>query len=189
MGIVDSTLRGRLATLAVSLESRAPQITADVEEAISAAVPEFADHESLGDMREASIGRNVDEMLEMLRLGVDAIEVSAPAAALSYARRLAVEGLPPALLVRCYRVGQSRFLRHCLEALTEPGTGGQPDTGLVDGELSIVLIDHVSDYVDRVLEQVLGAYEDARGYPTRPAAPGDGVALCLDFAAAEPELG
>lgn len=189
MEILDSTLRGRLAALAVSLESRAPQITADVEEAISRAVPEFADHEVLGDLREASIGQNVGEMLEMLRLGVDAIDVSAPAAALTYARRLAVEGLPPALLVRCYRVGQSRFLRHCLEALTERGTDGRADTGLVDGELSIVLIDHVSDYIDRVLEQVLGAYEDARGYPTRPAPPGDSVEMCLDLAGAEPERG
>jgi DNA-binding PucR family transcriptional regulator len=129
----------------------------------------------------------------MVRYGIDSVDAVAPTAALEYARRLAQRGTPASLIVRCYRVGQSRFLRHCIEALSNQEEDGDRQA---DGEVSIVLIEQVSDYIDRVLEQVLGEYEQTRErrVQTRSAMLATRVRSVLDSAhvdvgGAESELG
>lgn len=162
MDHLDSTVRRRLTALAAELDARVGEIVADVDESIQRAIPGFADDTEASAFREASIAENVSAMLRMVRIGIDAIDVAASDAALHYARHLAQHGTPPALLVRCYRVGQSQFLRHCLEGLSRQEVEATVDGRQSDHVASIVLIDQVSDYIDRVLEQVLTAYEQAR---------------------------
>jgi hypothetical protein len=159
---VDATVRGRLAALADALEARSDVVTADVEESIREAIPEFADDSAVAAFREASIGANVTAMLGLVRVGIDAADVVAPDAAITYARELAEQGMPPKVIVRCYRVGQSRFLRHCLEELSRQEIADEAQGRQADHIASIVLIDHISDFIDRVLDQVLTAYEQAR---------------------------
>jgi hypothetical protein len=159
---LDATVRGRLAAVAAALQERVDDITKDVEHAIQDAIPEFAGESAVGAFREASIGANVSTMLRLVSDGIDSVDVVAPDAALAYARRLAEQRAAPAVIVRCYRVGQSRFLRHCLEELSRQEVADGVDGRQADHVASIVLIDHISDFIDRVLDQVLAAYEAAR---------------------------
>lgn len=168
MDHLDATVRDRLAAVAAALQVRVDEVTADVEHAIREAIPEFADESAAGAFREASIGANVTTMLRLVSDGIDSINVVAPDAAMAYARHLAEQHAAPALIVRCYRVGQSRFLRHCLEELSRQEIGEGVDGRHSDHVASIVLIDHISDFIDRVLDQVLAAYEQAR----EPSGPG-----------------
>ena len=167
---VDATARVRLAAVAAALEGSADDVTTSVEDAIRDAIPEFAADSTLSDLREASIRANVLAMLQLVRVGIDSADVKAPDAALAYAQRLAEYLVPPALIVRCYRVGQSRFLRHCLEELSRQELADGDGDPQVDHVTSIVLIDHISDFIDRVLDQVLAAYADGRepGVSTTP---------------------
>ena len=83
--------------------------------------------------------------------------IEAPAAAVDYARRLAQQDVPAALLIRAYRVGQARFLRHCIEELLRQSSGDH-----LEGLATLEMIETVSDYVDRVVEQVLTTFGQAR---------------------------
>jgi hypothetical protein len=159
---LDATVRERLAAVAAALQERVDDVTADVDQAIQEAIPEFANGSPVAGFREASIGANVSTMLRLVRDGIDSVDAVAPDAALTYARRLAAEGSPPAVIVRCYRVGQSRFLRHCLEELSRQEVADGSDARQADHVASIVLIDHISDFIDRVLDQVLSTFEQAR---------------------------
>jgi hypothetical protein len=185
---LDATVRARLAAVAAALQARAAEVTADVERAIEDAIPEFADGSPVAGFRQASIGANVTTLLHLVSDGIDAVDVVAPEAAIAYARRLAEEHAPPALIVRCYRVGQSRFLRHCLEELSRQDPPAGVDGRQVDNIASIVMIDHISDFIDRVLDQVLTAYEQARE-PGGPRAvrggPGPDVPPDLDCSPAD----
>jgi hypothetical protein len=166
---LDATVRERLAAVAAALQERVGDVTKDVEHAIQEAIPEFAGESAVGAFREASIGANVSTMLRLVSDGIDSVDVIAPDAALAYARRLAEQRAAPAVIVRCYRVGQSRFLRHCLEELSRQEVAEGVDGRQADHVASIVLIDHISDFIDRVLDQVLAAYECARGpHAARP---------------------
>lgn len=174
----DSTVKGRLSALADELAARSVEITADVQEAIALAIPDFAADADLTTFRAASIGQNVDAMVHMVRVGLDAMDVAIAPAALEYARQLAHKGAPPAVIVRCYRAGQSRFMRHCLEALSRQELEAGVDARQFDNITSIALIDQISDFIDRVLDRVLHEYEDARrGELGEPAA---SVAADLD---------
>src|SRR5260370_37239766 len=93
----------------------------------------------------------------MRRYGIDTAHIEAPTAALEYARRLSQRGVPATDLVRAYRVGQARFLSHCIDELMR-GTEGDH----VEGRSTHWMVEHVSDSIDRVVEQVLDAYERAR---------------------------
>ena len=83
--------------------------------------------------------------------------IDAPLAAIDYARRLAQQDVPGALLIRAYRVGQARFLRHCIEELLRQSSGDH-----VEGLATLEMVETVSDYVDCVVEQVLTTYGLAR---------------------------
>ena len=79
--------------------------------------------------------------------------IDAPPAALDYARRLAQQDVPAALLIRAYRVGQARFLRHCIEELLHQSSGAH-----LEGLATLEMVETVSDYIDCVVEQVLTTY-------------------------------
>ena len=65
--------------------------------------------------------------------------------------------MPAVLLIRAYRVGQARFLRHCIEELLRQSSGDH-----LEGLATLEMIETVSDYVDRVVEQVLTTFGQAR---------------------------
>src|SRR5947209_15888883 len=93
----------------------------------------------------------------LLRHRIGTAHVEAPAAALEYARRLAQRDIPATALIRAYRVGQARFLRHCIDELLFQTSGDH-----VEGTSTQWMVEHVSHTLYRVVVQVISAYESAR---------------------------
>ena len=65
--------------------------------------------------------------------------------------------VPPTALIRAYRVGQTHFLRHCIEEILE--TSVQRPTDVL---VTLQIVESVSTRLDRIVEQVYAAYEQAR---------------------------
>lgn len=155
--IADRRVEGQVASVAASLEPRIAALVADIYELIQREVPALGDDPQLTSLLGASVEENVVAFVHMLRHGIATVHVEAPTAALEYARRLAQRGVPATALVRAYRVGQARFLSHCIDELMR-GTKGDH----VEGRSTHWMVEHVSDSIDRVVEQVVDAYEGAR---------------------------
>jgi DNA-binding PucR family transcriptional regulator len=152
----DPRVRALIGSVAGTVGQRLASVTGDVQDVIEEAIPGLqADEFAL--LLRASIWGNLESALRTLVGAVPPDTIDAPAAAIDYARRLAQQDVPAALLIRAYRVGQARFLRHCVEELLRQSPGEH-----VEGLATLEILETVSDYVDRVVEQVLTAYARAR---------------------------
>jgi hypothetical protein len=153
---VDRRARALLESVAGSIGQRLPSVTADVQAVIEEAIPGLQADESAS-LLQASIAENLDTALRAL-VDVGAPDsIDAPPAAIDYARRLAQQDVPAALLIRAYHVGQARFLRLCIEDLLRQSSGDH-----LEGVATLEMVETVSGYVDRVVEQVLTTYGLAR---------------------------
>ena len=152
----DPRVRALVESVADTVGQRLASVTTDIQAVIEEAIPGLRGDDSTR-LLFASIGENVDAAI---RAFVDLdrpASTAAPAAAVDYARRLAHQDVPAALLIRAYRVGQARFFQHCIEELLRQSPGDHLE-GLATLEMSEI----VSDYVDNVVEQVLTTYAQAR---------------------------
>ena len=131
-------------------------MTGDVQAVIEAAIPGLQADESAS-LLQASIAENLGTALHALIDAQAPDSIDAPPAAVDYARRLAQQDVPAVLLIRAYRVGQARFLRHCIEELLRQASGDH-----LEGLAILEMIETASDYVDRVVEQVLTNFGQAR---------------------------
>ncbi len=152
----DPRVRALVESVADTVEQRLASVTTDIQAVIEEAIPGLRADESTR-LLFASIGENVDSAIRAFVDGDESASVAAPAAAIDYARRLAQQDVPATLLIRAYRVGQARFLHHCIEELLRQSPGDHLE-GLATLEMSEI----VSDYVDHVVEQVLTIYAQAR---------------------------
>ena len=153
----DARVAGRVASVAASLEPRIVELVSDIRDLIQRDIPTLESDPALTSLLDASVEENVVTVVHMLRHGIVTAHVEAPTAALEYARRLAQRGIPATALIRAYRVGQARFLRHCIDELLCQTPGDH-----VEGASTQWMVEHVSDTLDRVIEQVIAAYESAR---------------------------
>ena len=152
----DPRVRALIESVADTVGQHVAAVTGDVQAVIEAAIPGLQTEESAS-LLQASVRENLDTALRVL-IGAHAPDsIDAPAAAVDYARRLAQQDVAPALLIRAYRVGQARFLRHCIEELLHQSSGDQ-----VEGLATLQIVETVSDYVDCVVEQVLTSFSQAR---------------------------
>lgn len=152
-GSADDTI----AAVATALTDRVVNVAGDVQEFIEQLIPELRDDSGDVHMLGASVAENVTAIIDMLRYGVDSDSVEAPMAAVEYARRLAQRGVESAALVRAYRVGQTRFTRLLVDAMME-----NRGSTSIDGPAMLQAVEQVSGYIDRVVGQVLHAYEAER---------------------------
>jgi PucR C-terminal helix-turn-helix domain/GGDEF-like domain len=152
----DPRVRALVEAVADTLGQRLASVTTDVQAVIEEAIPGLRGDDSTR-LLFASIGENVDAAIRAFVDLDQPASTAAPAAAVDYARRLAQQDVPAALLIRAYRVGQARFLQHCIEELLRQSPGDHLE-GLATLEMSEI----VSDYVDNVVEQVLTTYAQAR---------------------------
>lgn len=147
----------QVASVAASLEPRIAELATDIRDLIQRDIPVLAGEPALTSLLAASVEENVVTVVHMLRHGIVTAHVEAPTAALEYARRLAQRDVPATALIRAYRVGQARFLRHCIDELLFQTSGDH-----VEGTSTQWMVEHVSHTLDRVVEQVITAYESAR---------------------------
>ena len=151
----DPRIRELVASVARTVGERLASVTGDIQDVIEQAIPGLQRDESAA-LLHASIGENIDAALQILT-DAGARGVEAPAAAVDYARRLAQQDVPATALVRAYRVGQARFLRHCIEELLRQSPGDH-----LEGLATLEMAESVSDYIDHVVEEVLTVYATAR---------------------------
>jgi hypothetical protein len=152
----DPRVRALVESVADTVGQRLGSVTTDIQGVIEEAIPGLQADESTR-LLFASIGENVDAAIRAF-VDVDGLtSIAAPAAAVDYARRLAQQDVPASLLIRAYRVGQARFLHHCIEELLRQSPGDH-----LEGLATLEMNEIVSDYVDHVVEQVLTTYAQAR---------------------------
>lgn len=151
----DATgVAARVAAVGEKLAERVDELTEDVQKVIVELIPDL--RADATDILQESVRANIETALRALETQADSNEATTPANAVEYARALAQADVAPTALIRAYRVGQTRFLRHCIEELLV--TSRDP----VDVLATLQLVESVSIRVDRVVEQVLTAYEHAR---------------------------
>lgn len=153
----DVELDDCIRRLAIGLQARLAELTADIQRRLDRDLPELGLDTRTADMLEAGIGGNLDTLLDALRYGIDIHRVQAPTAAMEHARRLAQQGVPVHTLVRAYRIGQRRmndFVFAEVEAIE------------MSSPVRIRVLERVSttlfDYIDWISQQVVQTYEVER---------------------------
>jgi hypothetical protein len=131
-----------------------PAMCQDITRHMLQEIPALQGDELLERRLRASVDENVTAMLNMISLQVSPDNVAAPTAAAEYARRLAQRGISVIALVRSYRIAHARFLDWCVRELNKHGDAPRP----VQAVIARVL-DFSFRYIDRVSEQVVGAYQ------------------------------
>jgi DNA-binding PucR family transcriptional regulator len=152
----DPRVRALVESVASTVGERLAAVTGDIQAVIEEAIPGLQADESASLLR-SSIRENVDTGIRSLLELDEAAAITAPAAAVDYARRLAQQDVPASLLIRAYRVGQARFLRHCIEELLSQSPGDH-----LEGLATLEMVETISAYIDHVVEQVLTSYAQAR---------------------------
>jgi hypothetical protein len=152
----DPRIRQLVASVAGTVGERLASVTDNIQDVIERAIPGLQGVESAA-LLQASIGENVDTALQILTDASQPTAVAAPAAAIDYARLLAQHDVPVTALIRAYRVGQARFLRHCIEELLRQSPGDN-----LEGLATLEMSESISAYVDHVVEEVLTTYAAAR---------------------------
>ena len=146
----------RVATVGEKLAGRVDELTDDIQHVIVGLIPDL--HAVATGVLRSSIRENVATALHALATHEDSTATPARApAAVEYARALAQADIPPTALIPAYRVGQTRFLRRCIEELLETSTNDP-----VDVVATLQIVEWVSTRLDRVVEQVYAEYERAR---------------------------
>ena len=154
--------------LSAALIPRSAELATDIYGLIVKEIPALHGDSRVLTLLEASVAENVSTMLHILQHGIDLERVRAPAAAEEYAWRLAQHGVPVAALLRAYRIGSARFEEWCLAEL-----GRRTDSASVVSATGMRIAGTLNAYIDRVSEEVLGAYElekrNGCGTRARPA--------------------
>jgi hypothetical protein len=153
----DPRVADHVASVGVRLNNRLHELTSDIRNAIEEELPALRGDERAVGMLDASVQENVDTMLHILGQRIELAGVEPPTAAVEYARRLAQHDVALVALIRAYRVGQTRFLRRCIEDLLRHTEGDH-----VEGAATLEMVERASEYIDQVVEGVIRSYEQAR---------------------------
>jgi hypothetical protein len=144
-------------TVARTVETCLPAVAADIQAVIEECIPQLR-RVDFADLHQASIAENVAAAIHIfVSAEDDRPSAIAPDGAIEFARRLAQHNVPATELIRAYRVGQTHFIRHCIDELLEQSGGDH-----IEGLATLDMVECVSEYVDQVVEQVVSAYAHAR---------------------------
>jgi PucR C-terminal helix-turn-helix domain/GGDEF-like domain len=146
-----------LSAVAAAVGEHVLDLTHDIWQRLTEDIPDLRGDDMVEKLLDASIEENVATLLHVFEHGLAPGDISAPVAAVEYARRLAQRGVPIVALIRAYRVGHGRFLSRCIDELATRS----PDAGLTAAVTSR-MTDVSFRYIDRVSEQVISAYQRER---------------------------
>jgi len=120
-------------------------------------IPELAADAPFEELLAASVTANVATILDVFEAGADNAQLEAPAAAVEYARRLAQRGVAISALLRAYRLGQAVFQQRMIRGVAEQSTATD-----VVVQAAMELATTTFNYIDRISEQVVVAYQTER---------------------------
>lgn len=136
------------------MQPRTAEVTDAVQSVILAQIDDLRGDAQLVGLLRDSVEGNVETIFTAIRIGIDVSGVSAPTAALEYARRLAQHDVSPNALVRAYRLGQQELLRLVLAEVRVGGEG--PESAL---QVFEAVFTATSQYIDWISEQVIEVYQ------------------------------
>ncbi|WP_051024211.1 MULTISPECIES: PucR family transcriptional regulator [Nocardia] len=146
-----------VARIAARLNEQVTGVSSLIKDALEQLIPELRGDARTVELLGASVEGNVDTILHALRHGIAVERITAPTAALEYARRLAQHGVPVNALVRAYRLGQRRLTELVFAELH--AIDMEPTT-------RIAVIEEITDvlfaYIDWISQQVVAVYEEER---------------------------
>jgi hypothetical protein len=159
MDVDADKVEATLATIATTIGRRFAQSSNDIWLYLLEQIPDLRGDELLERLLSASVEENVGTMVHVLEHRMSLDNIAAPLAAAEYARRLAQRGISVIALVRAYRVGHARFLHQFLKELALQSIDPQLNNEVTDRLLTLTFA-----YIDRVSEQVVGAYQQERDH-------------------------
>ncbi|MCC3316056.1 PucR family transcriptional regulator [Nocardia africana] len=146
-----------VARIAARLNEQVTGVSSLIKDALEERIPELRGDARTVELLGASVEGNVDTILHALRHGIAVERITAPTAALEYARRLAQHGVPVNALVRAYRLGQRGLTELVFAELH--AIDMEPTT-------RIAVIEEITDvlfaYIDWISQQVVAVYEEER---------------------------
>ncbi|HWU23601.1 MAG TPA: helix-turn-helix domain-containing protein [Nocardioides sp.] len=149
----EEELRG----IAVLIAERSGPLTRAMVDAFEQRIAELPRDPALMNLLEGSSSSNLETLAHLLHGHVPISEITAPSAAVEYARRLAQRGTPASALLRAYRLGQQMVLAWAGEEISQRVT--DPDLAYRTVQ---VLMAISFDYIDAVSEGVVAAYQEER---------------------------
>jgi len=144
----------QVAAVAARLGHGLAELASDIRSVIEAAVPTPRDIPT--SLLEASVQQNIDALLSILANDIDPTGVTPPVAAVEVARRFAQRGVSTFALIRAYRIGYAQFLRRLIADLVAHNGATS------EGQATLEMVQRVTDYVDRIVEDLIGTYAKAR---------------------------
>jgi len=139
--------------MATQLDDLGPELSAH----IMAAVPEMPQDAEMRAATEANAIAHIGAMAALLRFGIPAEGIVAPAQATDFARMMVHRGVGLPTLLRCYHVGQAKLWRQWIDlALRDVQDADQIKS------LMTWSTEFISTYLDVVRIHVVAAYEDER---------------------------
>ncbi len=146
-----------VALVATQMSDRLGAISDFIHQSLLDDIPELDVDPRIVELLNASVEGNVDTILNALRHQIAVDRIVAPTAALEYARRMAHHGVPVAVLVRGYRLGQQR--------LNELVFGEVRETAM-DPKIQVAVLEAITSTLDRcidwITQQVVVVYEEER---------------------------
>ena len=104
----DFDVTANVAIIAGRLNRSLAGVSTTVRSDLEEHIPELRGDARTVELLGASVEGNIDTILHALQHDIAVERITAPTAALEYARRLAQQGVPVNALVRAYRLGQRR---------------------------------------------------------------------------------
>jgi len=154
---VRGRARQRVAELGVELDAQLPQVRDAMHKVLAGSIDELQGDGPILELLRVSIESNLETLVHIMRYDIPVEEVTSPAAAEEYARRLAQRGISSNALVRAYRLGQQTVLDWAFGQLARI----EPDREIAfqAGQLFTQM---TFRYVDSISEQVVIEYESER---------------------------
>ena len=154
---VDPRPSARVAELGEQLDATLPEMTRAMQQEMAGRITDLSGDAQLVELLAVSVRSNLETIVQVLRQVIDVDDVTTPAGAREYARRLAQHGVSPNALVRAYRLGQWRLSGWALDRITER----EPDRDVALDAYRMFL-EITFRYIDSISEQVLAEYEHER---------------------------
>ncbi len=149
--------RARVAEIGAIVGSQVKEISDFLHVELTERIPELKGDPLLLELLGSSIESNIETIGHVARYDVDLEDVTTPFGAREYARRLAQHGIPPAALIRAYRLGQQFFAEWALGQLAELEDDPAVAYGAAQEFMGMVF-----RYIDSITEQVVFEYEAER---------------------------
>ncbi|QLL05237.1 PucR family transcriptional regulator [Mycobacterium vicinigordonae] len=150
---------GCVVMIVTRLQKQTEEISTTMRKALEEQIPELGADARMSEMLAAGIQANIETIFDALLRNIPVAGLSAPPAALDYARRAAQHDLPVTVLIRGYRLGQRNMTQRVFAELQALDIQTNTKVAVIEAITTKVL-----EYVDRVSQLVVAEYEAERSH-------------------------